>query len=147
MIAVPATRQRGSAGLRRPVAPYLALASTTVVLGLSTRSAPHLFPEVIARYGGDALWAALVVWLCALWRRSAAPHAVAMMAFAISVAVESSQLSRAPWLEAIRATPVGALVLGQGFLWSDILCYLTGVACALALDAFLVRAARRRQRQ
>ena len=46
-----------------------------------------------------------------------------------------------PWLDALRATTLGALVLGQGFLWSDIVCYAVGVMLAAILDAVL--AARR----
>jgi hypothetical protein len=62
---------------------------------------------------------------------------IAIAAFAISVAVEVSQLYRAPWIDAIRATWWGALALGQGFLWTDIACYATGVLLAAVVDARL----------
>jgi hypothetical protein len=62
--------------------------------------------------------------------------------FAIAVAVEISQRYHVPWLDALRASRLGALVLGQGFLWSDIVCYAVGVTLAAVLDGIL--AARRR---
>ncbi|MBD3879661.1 MAG: DUF2809 domain-containing protein, partial [Quinella sp. 1Q5] len=47
--------------------------------------------------------------------------------------IELSQLWHPPFLEALRATTVGGLVLGYGFLWSDLVCYTVGAfVCALA---------------
>jgi len=48
--------------------------------------------------------------------------------------VEFSQLYQAPWLNNIRKTLVGRLVLGQGFLWSDLLAYAIGIGAAVCLD-------------
>jgi hypothetical protein len=111
----------------------------TIALGLSTRQYPNAFPVVVARFGGDALWAGMVFWLLALWRRTVASPRLALAALAIAWAVELSQLYRAPWIDAVRATRGGALILGQGFLWSDLMSYVVGVALAAALDARLVR--------
>ncbi len=76
----------------------------------------------------------MVFWLVALLVPRAPTARLAAAALAIAVAVEISQLYRAPWLDAIRATRGGALVLGQGFLWSDLVCYTTGVVAAALLD-------------
>jgi hypothetical protein len=123
---------------RRPTL-YLGLLGATVLLGLATRQFPHAFPEFIARYGGDALWAAMVFWIAALARRRAASWKLALAAIAIAYAVEFSQMYRAPWIDALRATRGGALVLGQGFLWSDLVCYACGVMLASLIDAGIVR--------
>ena len=56
---------------------------------------------------------------------------------------EFSQLYRAPWIDAVRATRLGALVLGQGFLWSDLWCYAAGVTLAAGIDWILARGGRR----
>ena len=51
----------------------------------------------------------------------------------VSYAVECSQLLHTPFLEALRATRLGGLVLGYGFLWSDLVCYTVGaLVCASA---------------
>ena len=120
----------------RPYGRGLALLAVTIALGLATRRYPELFPAIVARYGGDALWAAMVFWLAALVRPAAATSRLALTALGISFAVECSQLYRAEWIDAVRATWAGALVLGQGFLWSDLVCYTVGVAVAAALDAW-----------
>lgn len=120
----------------------LALLAGTIGLGLATRRFPGAFPDVVARYGGDALWAAMVFWAAALWRRRAATLHLAMLALVVAYAVEASQLYRAPWLDSLRATRIGALALGQGFLWSDLASYAVGVSFAAGIDAVLVRRAR-----
>ena len=56
-----------------------------------------------------------------------------------SVAIETSQLYHAPWIDAIRRTRPGALVLGYGFLWSDLACYAAGVALATAVERLAAR--------
>jgi hypothetical protein len=124
---------------RRPAGLYLALLLVTIALGLATRRLPSAFPELIARFGGDALWATMMFWLAALVRRAAATKHLAFCALAICYAVEISQLYRAPWIDDLRSTGVGALVLGQGFLWTDLVSYAVGVAIAAALDAILFR--------
>ena len=50
-----------------------------------------------------------------------------VLALVFSYLIEISQLYHAPWIDAIRSTALGGLVLGFGFLWSDILCYTVGV--------------------
>ena len=66
-----------------------------------------------------------------LFCRDARLHFFASLA--VSFLIELSQLWHPPFLEALRATTVGGLVLGYGFLWSDLICYTVGAfVCALA---------------
>ena len=105
-----------------------------MALGLLSRRHPAALPPVVATYAGDVLWAAMVFGLLALVRPRARTRELAAAALAIATLVEVSQLWRAPWLDALRATRVGALALGHGFLWSDLACYAVGVAVAALLD-------------
>ncbi len=124
--------------MRRHTTPYLALCVATVVLGLATRWYPSAFPDIIARYGGDALWAAMIFWLVAILRPATSTVALATYALGVSWAVECSQLYHAPWIDAVRATRLGGLVLGYGFLWSDLVSYGAGVVVAAILDTMIV---------
>lgn len=113
---------------------FLALAAATVALGLATRAFHGALPDVIGAYAGDVLWAAMVYLLiAALWSR-APIWRVAAGAAVFSLAIELSQLYHAPWIDAVRRTRLGGLVLGFGFLWSDLACYAVGIALAAALD-------------
>lgn len=42
----------------------------------------------------------------------------------------------APWIHNLRRTSPGALVLGYGFLWSDVACYTVGVALSVTVEYF-----------
>jgi hypothetical protein len=64
----------------------------------------------------------------------------ALAAFGIAVAVELSQLYHAPWIDAIRATRLGALAIGSVFNWPDLPAYACGVALGAFIDClFLAR--------
>jgi len=55
------------------------------------------------------------------------------LSLAFSYCIEISQLYHDTWIDAIRGTTLGALVLGHGFLWSDIVAYTVGIVlCSLA---------------
>jgi hypothetical protein len=107
------------------------------VLGLGSRSGAAWLPAFVAAYAGDTLWTVMVyVTLVFVWLRLSIAQA-AGGALAISFLVELSQLYRAPWIDAVRAHKMGALVLGHGFLWSDMACYSVGVLLAAGIDRLL----------
>lgn len=109
----------------------------TVAAGLASRRYPDWQPDFLARYAGDTLWAAMVFWGLALLRPGGRARVLGGWALGIAFADEFSQLYRAPWIDAVRATGVGALALGQGFLPSDLWCYAAGVALAMGIDRAL----------
>ncbi|MGH7680224.1 MAG: DUF2809 domain-containing protein [Gemmatimonadaceae bacterium] len=115
---------------------YLALLVATIALGLASRRYGELLPGFVATYAGDTLWAAAAYWALAVAAPTARPLTRGIGAAAISLAVELSQLYHAPWIDALRATRPGALLLGYGFLWSDLACYAVGVGLALLLDRY-----------
>lgn len=117
---------------------YAPLLLLTIILGLTSRRYADSLPTLIAAYAGDALWAAMVFWITAILRPRATTLHLAGTALSVALAVEISQLYHASWIDAIRATRLGALVLGHGFLWSDLACYAIGVAAAAAVDVFLL---------
>jgi len=103
-------------------------------LGLASRRYPWLFPSILGKYPGDALWALMAFcgWIVLL--PSASRVRIASVALATSFAVEFSQLYQAPWINAIRAHPLGHLVLGSGFSARDLIAYAIGVAFGVCID-------------
>ena len=122
----------------RPRLLTAALLLLTIALGLASRRYAAPLPHVIAAYAGDALWAAMVYWIAAFILPRAKTRTLAAIALSLSFAVELSQLYQAPWINEIRATRLGVLALGHGFLWSDLVCYAAGVTCAAIVDAALM---------
>jgi len=116
------------------------VASVTVIaLGLASRGYPALFPAALGKYPGDALWALMVFFGWGFVRPAASTRILAMLAFATAGLVEFSQLWQVPWLNAIRATTAGHLVLGSRFAWFDLAAYGVGVAVGVAVDALIDR--------
>jgi hypothetical protein len=126
-----------AAGRSRLVTVVLLFA--TVAAGLASRHYPDWQPRFVASYAGDTLWAAMVFWGLALLRPEGRSTVLGGWALGIAFADEISQLYRAPWIDAMRATRLGALALGQGFLWSDLWCYAAGVTLAAVIDWALAR--------
>ena len=121
--------------------PWLALGVAGVIaLGLASRKYPALFPAVLGSYTGDGLWAWMVFLGFAFMTPAAHRARLACAALTFCGLIELSQLYQAPWINAIRATTAGHLVLGTGFQWMDLLAYAVGVACGFLADCCVARA-------
>ncbi|MFY7951457.1 MAG: DUF2809 domain-containing protein, partial [Armatimonadaceae bacterium] len=105
-----------------------------IAFGLVSRRYGAVFPDFVATYAGDMLWAATVMLGLGLISPAARPARKAWLAIGISFTVEFSQLNQTPWLDTLRRTTPGALLLGRGFLWSDLACYVAGVVLGLGFD-------------
>ena len=107
---------------------YAALALSVVAAGLLWRSGLIPLPQWLSNNGGDALWALMVfVGFGFLFPRTST-LTVALLALTFAWSVEFSQFYHAPWIDAIRATIPGKLVLGNTFAWPDLVAYAVGVA-------------------
>jgi len=63
----------------------------------------------------------------------------AFISTTICFLIELSQLSQAAWLTSLRSYRLGGLILGFGFLWSDLVCYVIGAALGLAVERLILR--------
>ena len=129
-------------GLRRRTAPAVA-AVVTVAAGLSVRS---ILDGDLAKYAGDALYALLIFWLVLVVAPRTRAWVAAVVAFAVSVAVELFQLTGVP-AELGAHSALARLVLGTTFNAPDLPFYAVGAALGwvLYLAARSAGAARRRR--
>jgi hypothetical protein len=118
---------------RRPLI-QLGLLVLTILLGLGSRRYASALPTIVATYAGDMLWALALFWFLGLILARMSTARVAAMALGLSLLVELSQLYHAPWIDAVRRTTIGGLILGFGFLWSDLACYAAGVGLGVVLE-------------
>jgi hypothetical protein len=112
----------------------LGLIPLLIVSAFATRSGSPFIPGFVAEYGGDTLWAAMVYLLIRLIVPRWSPFRSAVLAMMISLLGEISQLYHAPWIDAIRAYRLGGVILGYGFLWSDLVCYIVGILSGAFLE-------------
>ena len=102
-------------------------------LALATRSHHQWFHPLIVAYGGDVIWAGMFLFFLRMFFLHTTLWKLALINYALGAADEFSQLYRAPWANTIRATTIGRLMFGVGFLWSDILCYAIGTLLAFVI--------------
>jgi Protein of unknown function (DUF2809) len=96
-----------------------------VPLGYAIRFS-HILPEYFHDVGGSIAYQILLMLLVLFIYPSANLRLTAIWACVVSCAIESLQLYQPPWLQAIRATLPGRLILGTTFLWSDFPAYFVG---------------------
>lgn len=113
---------------------YFSLTILTMVLGLLSRKFMAYLPNLIAPYLGDALWATMVYFGFRFLFPKSKIKICFLIAIIFSFGIEISQLYQAQWINNIRATTLGALILGHGFLWSDLICYTIGVLIGYFID-------------
>ena len=122
---------------------YAVLAAACIGLGLASRAFRADLPAFWGEYGGDTIWAMMVYFLFAVLLARKPVWLVSLCALVFSYGIEFSQIYHAPWIDSVRATTLGGLVLGQGFLVSDLICYAAGILIALLIDT-LIEGIRRR---
>ncbi len=119
---------------------YFIITSLVMLMGLLSRKFMFIFPKNIAPFVGDMFWAMMVYF----GFRFLLPKLALLKSFNIalifSFAIEISQLYQSNWINTIRKTTIGGLVLGHGFLWMDLISYTIGVIIAVIIDKALSHA-------
>jgi hypothetical protein len=105
-----------------------------IALGLASRKYPFFFPTFMGKYPGDALWSVMVYYVWAWFFPTQSPKRIALITVLISFGVEFSQLVQYPWLNSIRHTTLGHLVLGTTFSEWDLMAYSVGVLLSFLID-------------
>ena len=103
---------------------YFALILLTIIIGLFSRSG--YVPEPITPYAGDILYTTMYFFIFGFLFPKMPPLQVAVISILLCYGIEILQLYQADWIENIREYKLGGLILGHGFLWSDLLCYTIG---------------------
>lgn len=121
---------------------YFILILVAMVLGISSRKFGAYLPEFLSTYAGDTLWALMVFWGFGFLFARTPTVKIMLAALAFSYVIEFSQLYQADWINNLRHTMLGGLVLGFGFLWSDLVCYTVGVLAGVGIEKAVQRVPR-----
>jgi len=115
---------------------YVIAVILTIALGLSSRYFTTL-PPFIQSHAGDTIWAMMVYFLFRFFFIHRSKYAALYLSVIFCFIVEFSQLYQANWINTIRDTLLGALILGKGFLGKDLLRYCIGIVIAFILDKWI----------
>ncbi len=115
-------------GMRRNRIIYGVLVLGVMVLGLLTRRIWFTLPSWVNMFLGDALWALMIFLGFGFVFIKISTIKIGLLALGFCYLIEISQLYQGQWLNNIRMTTLGGLILGYGFLLSDIFAYTLGVS-------------------
>lgn len=104
--------------------------------GLLWRSGFFSLSWFSSKYGGDALWALLVFLGYGFLFPKTSTLRLALAALCFSWIIEFSQLYHASWIDFMRATRMGGLVLGSSFNPPDLFAYVLGIAVGAITEHF-----------
>jgi len=117
---------------------YMIAIVITILLGLATRKYSHHLLIFIAQNAGDMLWAMMVYFGFRLLLVRKSLLVAFLLSFLFSFGIEFSQLYQESWINQIRGTLFGALILGKGFLAVDLLRYSAGIIIVIVLDKIVL---------
>ncbi len=83
---------------------------------------------------GDFLYAVMIYFLVRIFLPFKKAFLIFLISLLICYGIEFLQLYQADWITELRKTLFGRYVLGQGFLWSDILAYTFGILTVLITE-------------
>lgn len=105
-----------------------------ICLGLLSRRLNAYIPDVIDLFLGDSLWALMIYVLIRMLFINWSKKKAACIGLLFCFIIELTQLYHNNWIDDIRKTTLGGLVLGYGFLWSDLAAYLLGILLGYIID-------------
>jgi hypothetical protein len=114
---------------------YFILITIIIVLGLLSRKF-----SVIPLWVGDVLWATMIYFMLRFFLLNASFRKIALISIIISYAIEFSQLYKADWIDNLRHTFPGRMILGETFLWGDLLSYTAGILIGVLMDVIAKKA-------
>lgn len=101
---------------------YFLLNCVIVVLGLLSRKFTF-----VPLWVGDVLWATMIYFIVRFLLPHLSVTKTTLISIFISYAVEFSQLYKAPWIDNMRHTFLGRMLLGETFFWGDLVSYTFGI--------------------
>lgn len=113
---------------------YLIMIFIVICLGLLSRKMTAYIPDIIDLYLGDSLWALMIYLIMGMIFRNWTTKRVALISILFCFSIEFSQLYHSNWIDMIRSTALGGLILGYGFLWRDLVAYLLGIGFGIVID-------------
>lgn len=113
---------------------YLMVLPVVICIGLLSRRLNAYIPDVIDLFLGDSLWALMIYILIRMLFIGWSKKQAAFSGLLFSFIIELTQLYHSNWIDTIRKTTLGGLILGYVFLWSDLIAYLFGILLGYFID-------------
>jgi Protein of unknown function (DUF2809) len=113
---------------------YFCIIISVIIIGILSRKI-----NGIPLFLGDILYGMMIYFMIKLILINTKIATVALISLNTCFAIEFLQLYQANWIVEIRNTTIGHYILGQGFLWTDLLCLAIGVGLGFIINLVLVK--------
>lgn len=113
---------------------YFILILLVLILGILSRKISG-----IPLFIGDILYAVLIYFGFRFLIMDSKKSTSLLLSLLFCFSIEILQLVQIDWLIAIRKTTLGHYILGEGFLWLDLFCYIMGTLMAFLIDEKLIK--------
>ena len=113
---------------------YLTVIFIVIILGIFSRKI-----DCIPLFTGDLLYAVMIYFGVRLLFIDCSKIQSCIIALIVCYCIEFLQLYYAEWIIELRKTLFGRYVLGQGFLWSDIIAYTIGIIIAYYFEKIIMK--------
>lgn len=113
---------------------YFLLFVFIIFLGILSRKI-----SFIPLWIGDFLYAVMIYALVRIFFPVKKASLIVLLSLLICYSIEFLQLYQGEWMIELRETLLGRYVLGQGFLWSDILAYTFGIITAFIIEKLILK--------
>ena len=117
---------------------YIFYVLMMVLLGLSSRRYSLLLPTFVADHVGAVFWAMMVYFGFRFFFLKKSILFAGICSILFSFGIEFSQLYQATWISELRNTMIGALILGRGLVFIDLVRYLVGIGIAGTVDVLWI---------
>ena len=118
---------------------YFLITLSVMALGILSRKFMFIFPKLIAPFIGDLLWAMMIYFGLRFLMSKKNISKAFLIAILFSLSIEISQLYQANWINSIRNTILGGLILGHGFLYEDLISYSIGITMGVIFDNYVIK--------
>jgi len=115
----------------------MAMVVLIICLGLYSRTIRGGITNIVDLK--DIIWAAMIYFIFRIVFIDWPFLKVAVAGILFSILIETSQLYHADWIDRIRDSFLGKMILGSNFVWSDLVAYTVGILSALLIDYLLVK--------
>jgi hypothetical protein len=113
---------------------YFILFISAIFLGIISRKIPF-----VPLFVGDFLYAVMIYLLVRIVFPIKKSPLIILFSLLVCYSIEFLQLYQGNWMIELRKTLFGRYVLGQGFLWSDILAYTFGIFFTFLIEKFTLK--------
>lgn len=112
---------------------YFTLFLFIIFLGICSRKTTF-----IPLWIGDFLYAVMIYFLVRIFLPFKNTFSIALLSLLICYSIEFLQLYQGEWMIELRKTLFGRYVIGQGFLWEDILAYTFGIITVFVFEKIIL---------